>query len=64
LFRKLIQGVELSLADEQEAAGARLATGEIHVGIGRYYPTEPGLVIEEVVEEGVAISIPKGWACR
>ena len=60
LFKKTNPGVEMSLrrmSKKQQILA--LQQGEIHVGFGRYYPAEPGLAIEEVVVEDVAISVPK-----
>jgi DNA-binding transcriptional LysR family regulator len=58
-FRKANPRVNLSLRrmGKQEQVNA-LLEGSLHVGFGRFYSPEPGLAIEEVDAEGVALCIP------
>lgn len=58
-FRKSSPDVQVSLTrlskkDQVEA----LKSGQAHIGFGRYYAAEPGLVIEPIVSEGLALAVP------
>ncbi|WOE75352.1 LysR family transcriptional regulator [Alterisphingorhabdus coralli] len=59
LFKQDNPLVDLSLRrmSKKEQVHA-LKQGQLHLGFGRYYPNEPGLVIEEVINEGVALCVP------
>lgn len=39
-----------------------LKLGQIHIGFGRFYPAEPGIVIEEILTEGLAIAVPEDFS--
>ena len=39
-----------------------LKNGQIHIGFGRYYQAEPGIVIEEILTEGLAIAVPEDFS--
>ncbi|MDJ0979712.1 MAG: LysR substrate-binding domain-containing protein [Erythrobacter sp.] len=63
LFKARNPEVELSLRrlskSEQVAA---LKQGDLHVGFGRYYSPEPGLVVEEIVAEGISLCVPESYS--
>lgn len=39
---------------------AALKAGRIHIGFGRYFSSEPGIVVEEILREGLALALPEG----
>lgn len=58
-FRKSLPNVEVTLhrlSKNQQIAA--LKSGHIHIGFGRYYPSEPDIVIEQIITEGLAIAVP------
>lgn len=61
-FRRTMPNVKVSLhrlsKSEQIAA---LKVGQIHIGFGRYYPPEPGLVVEQLLTEGLSVAVPASF---
>ncbi|QLC26418.1 LysR family transcriptional regulator [Parasphingopyxis algicola] len=62
LFKADNPGIELSLRrmSKKEQIEA-LKIGQLHIGFGRYYPSEPELAIEEVIAEGLALCLPRDF---
>lgn len=58
-FRASLPEVEIALhrmsKSEQVAA---LKAGQLHIGFGRYYPSQPGIVVEEILKEGLSVAVP------
>ncbi|MEM7569336.1 MAG: LysR family transcriptional regulator [Pseudomonadota bacterium] len=61
-FRRAMPEVRVSLQrlskSEQIAA---LKVGQIHMGFGRYYPAEPGIVVEQLLSEGLSVALPESY---
>jgi DNA-binding transcriptional LysR family regulator len=49
-------GIALHRMSKGEQVAA-LQSGQIHIGFGRYYPPEPGIVVEEILREGLSVAV-------
>lgn len=58
-FRTSLPNVEVALTrmtkNEQVEA---LKSGQLHIGFGRYYASEPGLVVEPIISERLVLAVP------
>ena len=59
MFRSSVSEVDIALhrLSKREQIDA-LKTGRIHIGFGRYYPDEPGIVVEQIISEGLSVAVP------
>ncbi|MDJ0919860.1 MAG: LysR family transcriptional regulator [Henriciella sp.] len=62
-FREQHPTIKISLNRISKAAQIdALKLGQIHIGFGRFYSAEPGLVIEQILSEGLSIAVPEDFS--